>query len=62
MAVDLDRVVEEIVTLSPSDKARLLKRLWVIFAITPEGWAGLKLAESAFAFWDNESDAAYGHL
>lgn len=62
MAVNLDRVVEEIVALSPHDKVRLLERLRSILAITPEDWARLKLAEGAFDFWENESDAAYDDL
>ena len=62
MSVSLERIIEEIVALSESDKARLLARLRAVLRMEPEDWAGLTLAEAAFGFWDNESDADYDRL
>jgi alpha-ketoglutarate-dependent taurine dioxygenase len=62
MSASLDRVVEEIVALSPHDKERLLERLRMLLKMEPDEWARLKLAEAAFAFWNNDSDADYDHL
>ncbi|MCY0878052.1 MAG: hypothetical protein OWU84_03790 [Firmicutes bacterium] len=62
MSASLDRIIEEIVALSEADKARLLRRLREVLPLDSEDWAWLKLAEAAFNFWDNESDADYDHL
>ncbi len=62
MSASLERIIEEIVALSESDKARLLARLREVFRMEPEDWARLKLAEAAFSFWDNDSDADYDRL
>ncbi len=62
MFASLERIVEEVVALSESDKARLLARLREVLRMEPEDWARMKLAEAAFSFWDHESDADYDRL
>ncbi len=62
MAASLERILEEIVTLSPQDQERLLERLRSILPLDVEEWARLKVAEDTFSFWDNESDADYDRL
>lgn len=62
MSASLERIIEEIVALPESDKARLFARLREVFRLKPEDWVRLKLAEATFSFWDNESDADYDRL
>ncbi|MCY0865422.1 MAG: hypothetical protein OWQ57_10760 [Sulfobacillus sp.] len=62
MSASLEHILEEIVALSPQDKARLLRRLREVLSLDSDDWARLKVAEAAFSFWDNESDADYDHL
>ncbi len=62
MAASLERILEEIVTLSPRDQERLLERLRSMLPLDVEEWARLKVAEDTFSFWDNESDADYDRL
>jgi hypothetical protein len=61
MSASLERILKEIVALSAQDKARLIRRLPDVLALDSDDWARLKLAEAAFNFWDNESDADYDH-
>lgn len=62
MSASLERILEEIVALSAQDKARLLRRLREVLSLDSDDWVRLKVAEAAFNFWDNDSDADYDHL
>lgn len=62
MSASFERILEEIVALPARDKARLLRRLREVLSLDSDDWARLKLAEAAFNFWDNESNADYDHV
>jgi len=62
MSASLERIIEEIAALSDQDKARLIRRLREVLSLDADDWARLKLAETAFNFWDNDRDADYDHL
>ncbi len=56
------QVAEAIESFSPDDQRQLISILPSLLKIPPEDYSWLKLAESAFTFWDNEEDAVYDHL
>ena len=59
----LKDVEEAIRTFSPDEKRRLLSDLpKLISGLSPDDENLLKLAESAFAFWDNAEDSIYDDL
>jgi len=44
------------------EREQFLSLLPRLLGISPEDYGWLKLAESAFEFWDNEEDAIYDQL
>lgn len=58
----VEQIEQAIERLDVRDQLRLLKELPAHLTVSPDDVAFLKLAESAFAFWDNPDDAAYDAL
>jgi len=44
------------------ERGQFLHLLPTLLSISPEDYGWLKMAESAFEFWDNEEDAIYDRL
>jgi hypothetical protein len=55
-------ISEAIEKLDVKDQVKLLEGLPRYLKIAPDDLAWSKLAESAFAFWDNPEDAIYDKL
>jgi hypothetical protein len=58
----LAEINEAIEKLDVREQIRLLQLLPQHLKISPEDVAWSRLAESAFAFWDNPDDAIYDQL
>ena len=58
----VEEITEAIERLDVKEQAKLLQQLPEHLKIKPDDVAWLKLAEPAFAFWDNPDDAAYDNL
>jgi hypothetical protein len=56
------QIAEAIEKLDAKDQVKLLKALPQHLKIAPEDLGWSRLAEPAFAFWDNEEDAIYDTL
>ena len=55
----VEQIEQAIERLDVKDQVRLLQELPGHLTVSPDDVALLKLAQSAFAFWDNPDDAAY---
>lgn len=60
--MSLDEIENAIKELDRSSQQRLLRDLPRLLDIEPESIGLLKVAEPAFAFWDNSDDAVYDNL
>jgi hypothetical protein len=58
----VDEISEAIEKLDVKDQVKLLQALPQHLKISPDDLAWPKLAEPAFAFWDNPEDAIYDKL
>ena len=58
----VEQIEEAIERLDVQSQVQLLRELPAHLKIAPDDVAWLKLAEPAFAFWDNPDDAAYDAL
>ncbi len=58
----VQEITDAIERLDVKEQVRLLEELPAHLKISPDDVAGLKLAESAFDFWDNLDDAASDKL
>ena len=58
----IEEIAEAIERLDVRQQAKLLTELPSHLKILPDDVAWLRLAESAFDFWDNPDDAAYDKL
>jgi hypothetical protein len=58
----VEEIEKAIERLDVRQQVKLLKELPAHLKISPDDVAWLKLAESAFEFWNNPDDAAYDQL
>ena len=58
----VEQVIDAVRRLPPDGQREVLARLPSVLALSSEDLAWLRLAESAFEFWDNPEDAAYDAL
>jgi hypothetical protein len=58
----VEDVLNALKGLPPEAQQEVLNRLPSVLALSSEEMARLRLAESAFNFWDNPEDAAYDAL
>jgi hypothetical protein len=56
---EIEKAIEK---LDVKEQLKLLQELPAHLKISPDDVAWLKLAESAFGFWDNPEDAIYDKL
>jgi len=56
------QVVQIIREFESQERGQFLYLLPTLLNISSEGYGWLKMAESAFEFWDNEDDAIYDRL
>ena len=62
MAKKMERIFEEIKSLSEKEQKEFLALLPKVFNLSPEDLLWARLAESAFGFWDNPEDEIYDEL
>ena len=62
MAKRIDKIFDEIKSLSQEEQREFLTLLPKALKVTPEDLLWARLAESAFAFWDNPDDQIYDDL
>ena len=62
MAKRIDKIFDEIKSLSQEEQREFLTLLPKALTVTPEDLLWVRLAESAFAFWDNPDDQIYDDL
>jgi hypothetical protein len=62
MAKKMDRIFDEIKSLSEKEQKEFLALLPKVLNLSPEDLLWARLAESAFNFWDNPEDAIYDDL
>lgn len=62
MAKRIDRIFDEIKSLSEDEQREFLSLLPKALKVSPEDLLWARLAESAFSFWDNPEDAIYDEL
>jgi hypothetical protein len=58
----VQQVVQIIREFKSQERGQFLHLLPTLLNISSEGYGWLKMAESAFEFWDNEEDAIYDRL
>ena len=58
----VQQAVHIIQKFEAQEREQFLSLLPRLLGISPEDYGWLKLAESAFEFWDNEEDAIYDQL
>jgi len=58
----VQQAVQIIREFKPQERHEFLRLLPDLLYISLEDYGWLKLAESAFEFWDNEEDAVYDQL
>jgi len=58
----VQQVVQIIQEFKIQERDQFLHLLPNLLSISPEDYGWLKMAESAFKFWDNEEDAIYDRL
>lgn len=62
MAKKIEKIFEEIKSLSVDEQRELLSLLPKALKVSPEDLLWARLAESAFTFWDNPEDEVYDEL
>lgn len=62
MAKRVDKIFDEIKGLSQEEQREFLTLLPKALKVTPEDLLWARLAEPAFAFWDNPDDQIYDEL
>ena len=62
MAKRIDKIFDEIKSLSQEEQREFLTLLPKALTVTPEDLLWVRLAESAFALWDNPDDQIYDEL
>ena len=62
MAKKIDKIFEEIKSLSQDEQREFLSILPKALKVSPEDLLWARLAESAFSFWDNPEDEIYNEL
>jgi hypothetical protein len=62
MAKRVDKIFDEIKSLSEAEQKELLSLLPRALNLSPEDLLWARLAESAFDFWDNPDDQIYDEL
>ena len=62
MAKRVEKIFDEIKTLSKEEQRELLRLLPEALQVTPEDLLWARLAESSFSFWDNPEDQIYDEL
>ena len=62
MAKRVDKIFEDIKSLSKNEQKELLRLLPKALDLTPEDLLWARLAESSFGFWDNPDDQIYDEL
>jgi hypothetical protein len=58
----VEEVIDAVRRLPPESQREVLARLLSALALSSEDLPWLRLAESAFEFWDNPEDATYDAL
>ena len=62
MAKRVEKIFQDIRTLSKEEQKELLRLLPKALDVTPEDLLWARLAESSFGFWDNPEDQIYDEL
>ena len=62
MAKRVEKIFEDIKTLSKEEQKELLRLRPKPFDVTPEDLLWARLAESSFNFWENPEDQIYDEL
>ncbi len=62
MAKRIDKIIDEIKSLSKDEQREFLSHLPKALNVSPEDLLWARLAESAFSFWDNPEDQIYDEL
>jgi hypothetical protein len=62
MAKRVEKIFEDIKTLSKEEQKELLRLLPKALDVIPEDLLWARLAESSFGFWDNPEDQIYDEL
>lgn len=62
MAKNIEKIFEEIKSLSEEQQREFLTLLPKALNLGPEDLLWARLAESAFSFWDNPEDEIYDEL
>ncbi len=62
MAKRVEKIFEDIKTLSREERRELLRLLPKALDVTPEDLLWARLAEPSFRFWDNPEDQIYDEL
>ena len=62
MAKRIDKIFDEIKSLSEDEQREFLSLLPKALNLGPEDLLWARLAESAFGFWDNSEDEIYDEL
>ncbi|MCZ6449688.1 MAG: hypothetical protein O6918_02300 [Deltaproteobacteria bacterium] len=62
MAKRVEKIFEDIKTLSREERRELLRLLPKALDVTPEDLLWARLAEPSFSFWDNPEDQIYDEL
>jgi hypothetical protein len=58
----VEKIFEEVKTLSKDEQKELLRLVPKALDVTPEDLLWARLAESSFGFWDNPEDQIYDEL
>jgi hypothetical protein len=58
----VEKIFQDIKTLSEEEQRELLRLLPKALDVTPEDLLWARLAESSFSFWDNPEDEIYDEL
>ena len=62
MAKRVEKIFQDIKTLSREEQRELLRLLPKALDVTPEDLLWERLAEPSFSFWDNPEDQIYDEL
>ena len=62
MAKRVEKISQDVKTVSKEEQRGLPRLLPKALDVTPEDLLWARLAESAFSFWDNPEDAIYDGL
>lgn len=62
MAKRIEKIFDEIKSLSKDEQREFLSHLPKALNVSPEDLLWARLAESSFSFWDNPEDQTYDDL